>query len=182
MKPYLTRWLRWSGLLLFLLTARPAAEAQTGVTIGAGTAPDVSAALDIISTGKGVLLPRVALATAIATPATGLIVFQTTAPAGYYYNAGTAASPNWQQVATAAGAAITASNGLTKTGADVALGGTLTTPTTLTTTGANPLTLTGEGALNLGTGAADGPVAQWPWGVRAARWPWGRWPAPAPAS
>ncbi len=81
------------------------ALAQTGVTIGATTAPDASAALDIVSSSKGVLLPRVAAATAIASPAPGLLVYQTGSPAGFYYNSGTAAAPSWQQLATASGAA-----------------------------------------------------------------------------
>ena len=77
-----------------LLLALPfAAQAQTpGVGIGT-TAPDVSAALDIVSTTKGALLPRVANAAAIASPATGLLVFQTGGTPGFYYNAGTPAAP-----------------------------------------------------------------------------------------
>ncbi|MBF9240007.1 hypothetical protein I2I05_21635 [Hymenobacter sp. BT683] len=93
-------------LALLLLAAAPRfAQAQTttptgGVGIGT-TAPDPSAALDIVSTSKGLLLPRVPAAAAIASPAPGLLVYQTGAPAGFYYNAGTAAAPSWQQLATA---------------------------------------------------------------------------------
>ncbi len=148
MKVSVTYWLRLSGLFL-LFTAGLTAQAQTGITIGAVTAPDASAALDIISTTKGVLLPRVALATAIATPATGLIVFQTGGTAGYYYNAGTSGSPSWQQIATVAGAAITAGNGLTKTGQNLALGGSLTQATTVAQ-GGNLFSLTG-GNVGIGT-------------------------------
>ena len=141
------------GVLLALvgITAR----AQTGVTIGATTAPDVSAALDIIGTGKGVLLPRVAAATSVATPATGLIVFQTNSPAGYYYNAGTSTVPSWQQLATAAGAAVTASNGLSKTGQSLALGGALTGATAVPLAGFN---LTFPGAGNVGIGGSGVPA------------------------
>ncbi|MGI4875558.1 MAG: tail fiber domain-containing protein [Janthinobacterium lividum] len=90
-----------SALLLALPTA---AQAQTG-SVGIGTtAPDVSAALDIVSSTKGALLPRVADATAIASPATGLIVYQTGGTAGFYYNAGTPAAPNWQQLSVVGGA------------------------------------------------------------------------------
>ena len=76
-----------------LLLALPlAAVAQTlGVGIGT-TAPDASAALDIVSSSKGAPLPRVAAATALATPATGLLVFQTNSPASFYYNAATPAA------------------------------------------------------------------------------------------
>jgi hypothetical protein len=104
--------------------------------VGIGTiAPDASAVLDIVSTSKGALLPRVALANGIANPATGLLVFQTGGTPGFYYNAGTAAAPNWQQIATAAGAAVTASNGLAKTGQNIALGGPLTQATTIAQAG-----------------------------------------------
>ncbi|MBF9223099.1 LVIVD repeat-containing protein [Hymenobacter ruricola] len=82
--------------VLVLLAAAPRlARAQTG-GVGIGTtAPDASAALDIVSTGKGLLLPRVAAAAAIASPAAGLLVYQTGSPAGFYYNSGTAAAPAW---------------------------------------------------------------------------------------
>ncbi|MDQ2768946.1 MAG: hypothetical protein M3Y54_00395, partial [Bacteroidota bacterium] len=83
------------GLLLLALVATGGLSARAqGVGIGT-TSPDASAALDIVSPGKGLLVPRVANATAIATPATGLLVFQTGAPAGFYYNAGTPAAPAW---------------------------------------------------------------------------------------
>jgi len=136
-------------LLALLLPAAALAQTTPGVGIGT-TAPDVSAALDIVSSSKGALLPRVADATTIATPATGLLVFQTGAPAGFYYNAGTPAAPGWQQLATASGAAITASNGLTKTGPDIALGGTLTQATDVATDG-NNFTLSGTGSVGIGT-------------------------------
>ncbi|GAA4346819.1 hypothetical protein GCM10023185_01420 [Hymenobacter saemangeumensis] len=138
-----------SGSLL--LAAATTAQAQTpGVGIGT-TAPDASAALDIISTTKGVLLPRVANAAALASPATGLLVFQTGAPAGFYYNAGTPAVPSWQQLATASGAAITADNGLTKTGQNIQLGGPLTGNTTVGL-GNSHLTLSSTGGgVGIGT-------------------------------
>jgi hypothetical protein len=93
-------------LLGGLLAAAPQlACAQTG-SVGIGTtAPDVSAALDIVSSTKGALLPRVADATTIATPATGLLVFQTSGTPGFYYNAGTPAAPQWQRLTTGAGSA-----------------------------------------------------------------------------
>ena len=92
---------RW-GRVLLLLALPVLAQAQS---VGIGTtAPDVSAALDIVSSSKGALLPRVADATAIATPATGLLVFQTGGTPGFYYNAGTPGAPSWQQLATGSGA------------------------------------------------------------------------------
>ncbi|MDO7877801.1 glycine-rich protein [Hymenobacter sp. ASUV-10] len=145
---HLVPFARMAALALLLPLA---ARAQTGVTIGATTAPDASAALDIISSSKGVLLPRVAAAAAISSPAAGLLVYQTGSPAGFYYNAGTAGTPSWQQLATAAGAASTASNGLTKTGQNVALGGSLTGATTIGLGSHNLLLSASTGRLGLGT-------------------------------
>ncbi|MGI4875564.1 MAG: tail fiber domain-containing protein [Janthinobacterium lividum] len=82
------------------------ALAQTGgVTIGATTAADASAALDIVSSSKGALLPRLTAAqvAAIASPATGLLLYQTDGTPGFYYNAGTPAAPAWQLLGTGVG-------------------------------------------------------------------------------
>jgi hypothetical protein len=78
------------------------------VNVGVGIAsPNISALLDLTSSSKGVLLPRVALtsstdAVTIATPATSLLVYNLgsggLAPAGYYYNSGTSGSPVWVQL------------------------------------------------------------------------------------
>ncbi len=60
--------------------------------VGIGTTnPDVSALLDITSTDKGVLLPRMVQAqrTAISSPATGLLVYQTDGASGWWYYNGT---------------------------------------------------------------------------------------------
>src|SRR5687768_11988623 len=74
----------------------PPAFAQDGVRIAAttGTA-DPSAMLDVISSSKGVLIPRMtdAQRIAIASPATGLLVYQTNGTPGFYYNAGTPGAP-----------------------------------------------------------------------------------------
>lgn len=62
-----------------------------------GSTPDSSAILHIHSTSKGFLIPKMTAAerTAINGPATGLLVYQTDSTAGFYYNKGTAASPDW---------------------------------------------------------------------------------------
>ncbi|WP_026630537.1 hypothetical protein [Dyadobacter alkalitolerans] len=68
--------------------------------------PDPSAALEIVGTDKGLLIPRVSLQsltdnTTVPNPATALLVYNTNAglgKAGFYYNAGTAASPSWSPV------------------------------------------------------------------------------------
>jgi hypothetical protein len=73
---------------------------QTG-SVGIGTtAPNSSAALDIQHTEKGVLVPRMTMTQrdAIVSPANGLMIYQTNANPGFYFNKGTAATPNWQPV------------------------------------------------------------------------------------
>jgi len=59
-------------------------KAQVGINT---TTPDASAALDITSTNQGVLIPRMTQVqrVAIASPATGLLVFQTDNTVGFYY-------------------------------------------------------------------------------------------------
>lgn len=85
--------------------------AQTGIGT---TTPDASAKLDITSTNKGFLPPRVTLTSGtdnatIPNPATGLLVYNTgTNPnlvAGYYYWNGF----NWATIATATGSGVYAS-------------------------------------------------------------------------
>ncbi|MDO7873170.1 hypothetical protein Q5H93_00375 [Hymenobacter sp. ASUV-10] len=81
-----------SGALAALLLAPGVALAQSG-SVGIGTAaPNASAVLDLSSTTKGLLIPRLdsAARVAIASPATGLLVFQTGPRPGFYYYGGSA--------------------------------------------------------------------------------------------
>jgi len=67
--------------------------AQTGVAINTtGNDPDTSAMLDVSSTTKGLLIPRMTQAqrTAIALPAKGLLVYQNDEAEGFYYYDGSA--------------------------------------------------------------------------------------------
>ncbi len=83
-------------VIAFLIAASSHVYAQVG--IGVNT-PDASAQLDVTSTNKGFLPPRVSLtgttdATTIASPANGLLVYNTAAsddvvPGYYYYNGST---------------------------------------------------------------------------------------------
>lgn len=78
--------------ICLILTVNLNAQVGIGVAV-----PDASSKLDITSTTGGLLVPRMTAAqkNAITSPATGLIIYQTDAPAGFYYNAGTPAVKNW---------------------------------------------------------------------------------------
>jgi len=79
------------GLCLIMLVhfALPS-FAQLGINTS-GADPDASAMLDVVSTDKGVLLPRMSEVEklAISDPADGLLVFQTDGASGFYYYDGT---------------------------------------------------------------------------------------------
>ena len=73
--------------------------AQTGIGT---TTPDASEKLDISSTSKGLLAPRMTASqkTGITLPATGLLIYQTDTTPGFYVNSGTAAGPVWTRINT----------------------------------------------------------------------------------
>lgn len=95
-------------LLICLLAIGISIQAQVAVNTD-GTAPDNSAMLDVKSTTRGLLAPRMTLAqrNAIVSPATGLMIFQTNGTPGYYYNSGTPAAPAWLLVGSNAGQWLT---------------------------------------------------------------------------
>lgn len=93
MKPQNTRfrqvWMAAMAIILFSYNG----YSQNGVAINTTNAASHSSAiLDVSSTSKGALMPRMTAAgrAAIASPATGLTVYQTDGTAGYYYYNGTA--------------------------------------------------------------------------------------------
>jgi len=69
-----------------------------------GSLPDNSAMLDVSSTTKGFLPPRMTMAqrNLISLPATGIIIYQTDGTTGLFCNKGTPAAPNWQLIGPAA--------------------------------------------------------------------------------
>lgn len=86
------------------------ATAQSVAVNTTGNAADTSAALDITSSYKGILIPRVSLTstsdnTTIKFPATSLMVFNTNeaitgtyaSGTGFYYNSGNADSVSWRK-------------------------------------------------------------------------------------
>jgi hypothetical protein len=76
----------------FTLLATVLLTATTYAQVGVGTTtPDASSALDITSTTKGLLIPRMTETQrdAISSPATGLMIYQTDGTVGFYYYNGT---------------------------------------------------------------------------------------------
>ncbi len=106
--------------LVFVIAVLQFVNAQTGVSISNNNAdPHSSSILDVQSTEKGILIPRMLQTErdAIITPATGLMIFQTDATAGFYYYNGTA----WTLVGDGTGGdgaetKVTAGTGITVTG------------------------------------------------------------------
>lgn len=74
-----------------------------------GSAADGSAMLDVTSTTQGMLVPRMTSSqrTLISSPATGLLVYQTDATAGFYFYNGTA----WTSLSGGGGAPTGAAGG-----------------------------------------------------------------------
>lgn len=72
-------------LLLFFFLITIIGNAQIGIGT---TVPDATAILDITSTAKGILAPRMTTAqrTAITTPAQGLLVYDTDLKSFYYFS------------------------------------------------------------------------------------------------
>ncbi|AHJ99809.1 hypothetical protein [Hymenobacter swuensis] len=131
-----------------LATGSFSANAQTG-SVGIGVAtPNSSAVLDVSSTTKGILVPRLTSAqrTAISSPAQGLLVFQTdgTQP-GFYYNASTTSTANWLWLPDKAGAGDNLGNGTATTAVKLA-GNTLSNNGTggISITDAGQVTVTGN--------------------------------------
>ncbi|MBK7108657.1 MAG: hypothetical protein IPH61_05755 [Bacteroidetes bacterium] len=87
--------LMFSQLALFSQTNTFPSTGSAGIGT---TTPNASSLLDISSTTKGVLISRMTKAErdAIASPATGLLVFQTNSTAGFYYFNGS----NWTAIST----------------------------------------------------------------------------------
>ena len=132
-----------AAVLLFSTTAHAAGTAINET----GEMPDVSAILDAHSLTKGFLPPRMTAAQrgAIASPATGLQVYQTDATAGLYVYNGTA----WNLIGNATGTVSTANGGTGSTDGSITGSGGLT----FTAGGTNQnvtLTPTGTGYTLLG--------------------------------
>lgn len=104
--PFKNLRLRVGAFMLLLLSALNSVAQSENVGIGT-TKPDNSALLDLTSTSKGVLIPRMTLAQrgGIKSPATGLMVYQIDFFTGFYFFDGA----NWKSLyaRTVDGAALT---------------------------------------------------------------------------
>jgi len=95
--------LKIATIICIIITALSANIVAQGVAINEiGATHDASAVLDVTSTTKGLLIPRMTATqlAAISSPATGLLVYQTDGTTGFYYNAGTSGTPNWLQLSS----------------------------------------------------------------------------------
>lgn len=106
---------------------------------------DQNAVLEIETTNKGFLLPRITTAARLGMTAPvspGMTVYDTDAKCTYIYRAGT----GWYSLCSAD--SLSSSNGISLVGRDIQLGGKLTKKDTLTTVGTNTLTIAGDGTNN----------------------------------
>ncbi len=128
---------------VLLISTAFISNAQSVAINSTGSAANSSAMLDVTSTSKGVLLPRMTVAqrNAISSPATGLMIYQTDAAPGMYVYTGSAwtnMSPIVDLIATRSG---TAQSVGTTTTADVIFNSAGTSPSI---SGASYNTSTGE--------------------------------------
>ena len=100
-------------IISFCLATVSFAQTNTFPSSGAAgigtTTPDASSKLEIVSTTKGILIPRMTLTqrNAIAKPATSLLIYQTNSTPGFYYYTGSA----WKAVSSvSSGANVNLSN------------------------------------------------------------------------
>ena len=97
------KWMYNIGLVFAMIVTSSTGLMAQSISINAdGSAPDNSAMLDVASTTKGILVPRMTLVqrTAILLPAKGLIIYQIDNTEGFYVNLGIPALPNWQRLTT----------------------------------------------------------------------------------
>ncbi len=106
--------LRHLCFALLMASSAPAWAQNVGINDD-GSLPDNSAMLDVKSTTKGLLAPRMTEAqrNAIVLPANGLLIYQTDNTAGFYYNQGSTAVPNWTFLGASGATGATGATGPT---------------------------------------------------------------------
>jgi hypothetical protein len=98
MKPFYFLQLTMFVIVSTSLSAQTNIFPSTGAAGIGITSPDPSSLFDVVSTTKGILIPRMTLAqrNAIAIPSTGLLIYQTNSTPGFYYYNGSA----WSAIST----------------------------------------------------------------------------------
>lgn len=109
--------------LLLLLVTGSTLFAQVAINTD-GTSADNSAMLEVKSTTKGFLPPRMTYAqrNALLTPAKGLMIFQTDVTPGLYFNTGTTTTPVWTMAGTSTGQWLTNGTGIYYSTGNVGIG------------------------------------------------------------
>jgi hypothetical protein len=89
------------ALIGFYFAGLLSAISQNVVISENGGAPDNSAMLEVVSSDKGILIPRLTEAqrNSILSPAASLLIYQTDNTEGFYFNFGNSISPNWTRLA-----------------------------------------------------------------------------------
>ena len=124
---------------------------DNGTSVGLGTiTPDASAILELSSTTQGFAAPRMTTLQrdAIVAPVVSLLIFNTSSGFYNYWD-----GVSWVNITS--GGLIGANNGLTVSGSDVQLGGTLIQPTTIDALGVNTLSINDQTGLFMQTRDAN---------------------------
>jgi len=87
-------------IFLGLLLIYTSGNAQVAISDNVAADPDPASVLDLQSTTRGFLTPRMTETQkdAISNPPHGLLIFQKDGTAGFYFNAGTPSTPDWKQI------------------------------------------------------------------------------------
>ena len=83
-------------LIMMIFMSNKLAYGQVGINNNSSP-PDPSAMLDVKSSDKGILIPRMTEIEKdnITNPSHSLLIYQTDGDTGFYYNSGTPLSPVW---------------------------------------------------------------------------------------
>ena len=138
------------------------AQASVGIPT-----PDASAMFQVESTTKGALLPRMTAVqrTAIATPANGLLVYQTDGTQSLYMNIGTSGSPSWVSMLHS-GSSLPAAN-ITGTIATAQIADAAVTAAKVSSTGASSGQVIGYNGTSVGWVTPSGGSSTYPLVVAA---------------